>query len=483
VRIATTFAVVVVLAASAAAQPIDPNKITAFRNVTVIDTIAGREQPSMTVVIKGARILDAGPASTPIPKEAEIVDGTGKFLIPGLWDMHAHFVAIPGIRAFIDPLLIANGITGVRNPGVDPLARVLDQRREIESGRAVGPRIVTSGEVLDGPYPVWPHALAVASPDDGRRLVGDHKRNGADFIKVYGLLPRPEFFAIAEECKKQSIPFAGHVPLMISATEASNAGMRSMEHLTGVLYETSAKAKELVEQAAALGRNSVAERAKGPRDALADLPVFLRLEIDAALSYDSQAASRLFATLKKNDTWQVPTLVTKRDWSHHDDASYMSDRRWEHLPESQQGYIDKIVSAADMAALKKAFGVELQIVRDMHRAGVHVLAGTDGPPFWLADELELFVKAGLTPAEALRTATADAATFLQRADDFGSIAKGKVADVVLLDADPLRDVGAVRKIHAVMAAGRYFDRPALDALLADLAKRAAAAKAKRGKMN
>jgi imidazolonepropionase-like amidohydrolase len=298
-------------------QRIDATNTTVLRNVVVIDTLAGKARPSLTVVINGTRIVDVGSASLSFPSDAEVIDGTGKFLIPGLWDMHTHGVGIPGIQDFTGPLLIANGITGVRNLGQDRLSDILARRAEIEAGSVIGPRIVASGQIIDGPAPVWVFAVAVRSTEAARRTVKEQKTNGADFIKIYTLLPRAEFFAIADEAKMQSIPLVGHVPLGVTATEASNAGMKSMEHLHGVVLEASSKAADIAEQGAIYVRRAAAGSPQ--TDAAGGLAGFVRLETDATLTYDPTVAKRLFRTFKRNHTWQVPTLVAKQDWAYDDD--------------------------------------------------------------------------------------------------------------------------------------------------------------------
>jgi hypothetical protein len=245
-----------------------------------------------------------------------------------------------------------------------------------------------------------------------------------------------------------------------------------MEHLHGIDLEASSQAKELAEKGAAYVQEATAVPRPVQNDGAGGLAGFVRLEIEATLTYDRAAANRLFRTFRKNHTWQVPTLVAKQDWAYDDDPSQLADSRFQHLPYVERPTISTVLNRNDMSRLKEAFQMDLNIVRDMHRAGVALLAGTDGPPFWLPDELGLFVKAGLSAADSLRIATWNPAVFLGRTNDFGTIAKGKVADVVLLDSNPLLDIGAVRKINTVVANGRCFTRADLDAMLTDLATRA-----------
>jgi len=259
-----------------------------FTHVTVIDATGAPVQPDMTVVITKGRITALGKTGTiTIPPEAQVVDATGKFLIPGLWDMHVHIAsdANPGGKETCLPLFIANGVTGVRDMGGD-LDALQQWRREIAQGTLVGPRIVAAGPMLDGPMPAWPNSLAVATAPEGRAAVVALKQQGADFVKVQSLLPREAYFAVAEEAKKQGLPLAGHVPDAVSAAEAAEVGQQSMEHLFGV----------------PLGNEHNA------------------------------TATALFASFVKNNTWHCPTLILTRSRTFLEESPGSSDLRLRYIP-------------------------------------------------------------------------------------------------------------------------------------------------------
>ncbi|MGH9913929.1 MAG: amidohydrolase family protein, partial [Pyrinomonadaceae bacterium] len=187
----------------------------------------------MTVVITGGRISEIGKTGkVRLPKDAQVVDATGKFLIPGLWDMHAHWSQ----KEYL-PLFTANGVTGTRIMWGFPYHHAW--RKQIESGTLLGPRMNIASPIIDGPNPIWRGSTAVSNETEGREAVVKSKKDGADFIKVYSLLPRDAYFAIADEAKKQGIPFAGHVPESVSAGETSDAGQKSIEHLTGIILASS----------------------------------------------------------------------------------------------------------------------------------------------------------------------------------------------------------------------------------------------------
>lgn len=466
------FLIVAVFTSTVAAQnspgdkahaPSSPIYIT---HVTVIDTVAGTELPDRIVVISGDRILGVTASNrAKLPPEAQVLEGKGKYLIPGLWDMHVHALFPERIGSMF-PMLVANGVLGIRDMGTSmPLADIERLRQEIVSGSRLGPRFVAAGPLLDGrPKPLRPNFLAITTPGQGRATVDSLKGDGADFIKVYSWLSRDTFLAIAGESNKLKIPFAGHVPFSVPALEASDAGMKSMEHLHGVVLSCSAREDELR-----------SEMLKGGAHLPGDDR--LRLEMhEAAASYDDRKAAPIFAHLAKNKTWQVPTLVAQLPYVQSFDTRITTDPRLKYIPPSaQQRWAEEAKSSTDGATTAKTFEKRSQIVGAMQRAGVPILAGTDAAwyqpytyaGFSLHNELGLLVRAGLTSAQALQSATIDPARFLGREKDLGSIEKEKFADLVLLDADPLSDISNTQKINTVILNGRVLDRKALDSLLTD----------------
>jgi tetratricopeptide (TPR) repeat protein len=374
------------------------------------------------------------------------------------------------------PLFIANGVTGIRMMwGMPPHHQ---WRKAIEAGQLVGPHMLIASPIVDGPKPVWPGSIAVANASEARQTVIQVKRDGADFVKVYSLLSREAYFAIADESKKQGIPFAGHVPDSVSLEEASKAGQQSNEHLTGVLTACSSREAELLKLAqetlaATLAGQPSSVRFQGPEH---------RARQELALdTYSPDKAEAVFEELRKNHTWQCPTLTVLRSTAFSDDGSFAGDPRLKYIPRDIVSSWDpkadpflKTKTAEDWALSRKVFGKDLAVVGAMQRAGVGILAGTDTlnpyclPGFSLHDELGLLVQAGLTPMQALQAATLNPARFLGREKDLGTVAAGKIADLVLLDANPLDDIGNTRKISAVVFRGRLFSRATLDEMLAKI---------------
>ena len=434
-------------------------------HVTVIDATGAAARPEMTVVVRGNRIAEIGATTKAVvPKDAQVVSAAGKFLIPGLWDMHVH----PDDKPYL-PLFIANGVTGIRIMWGNP--EHYGWRNEIEAGKLLGPHMLIASPIADGPRPFWPGSVSVRTEAEARQFVDRAKAAGADFVKVYTFLPREEYFAIADEAKKQNIPFEGHVPMAVTAQEASNAGQKSFEHLTGIMSATSTHSDELNQAAQA---DLAGYLAGGERQF--EGPHVHALRGQRLDSYDPQKAASLFALFKRNGTWQTPTLTLWHMFSSVNDPGFTGDPRLKYVPvKTRESWnpadVAKTSVAENTAIGKKDFELDLRVVGAMQKAGVGILAGTDtGNPycisgFSLHDELGLLVRAGLAPMQALQAATINPARFMGRENDFGTVQAGKFADLVLLDADPLADIDNTNKISAVIFQGKLISRTALDEML------------------
>jgi imidazolonepropionase-like amidohydrolase len=422
-------ALIILLRAGLAAQVergAAPPSPLAFNHVTVVDVKGGRLEPDMTVIVVGNRIAAVGKSSrTRIPEHARVVDAGGKFLIPGLWDMHAHLGEDDFDKRSYLSLFIANGVTGVRIMEGAPEHHAW--REEIRGGKLTGPRLVIASRMIGS------GDLSNISAASAREEVRKAKRDGADFIKVHDNVPRASYFALIDEAKRLNLPVEGHVPGSITAAEASDAGQKSIEHFTG---------------------------------------------LDDAKS-DAGKADALIAVFKRNRTWLCPTLVMRSNYASLDDAGFARDPRLKYVkPSWKNRWLSMTKAAADTPAAEWAKRRELirrdkALVAKMQRAGVNVLAGTDDSNpysfvgFGLHDELALLVDGGLSPLEALRAATLNPAKFFNRPDSLGTVEKGKLADLVLLDADPLEDIRNTTRINAVVADGRYFPTEALQQILAE----------------
>ena len=410
-----------------------PTATLVITNVTVVDVRTGSLQPARDLFIDGDSIvalLDAGSAS---PGAARVVDGSGRYAIPGLWDMHVHVLWQDSIPEMLLPGFVAAGVTGVRDMGGTE-AGLADARR-LEHAPTPYPRVVASGPVLDGPQPVDPSiSIAVGDPEGAVDAVDSLRRLGADFIKVYTLLPADAFHAAATRAREVGLTIAGHVPDGVSIPEAARAGMRSIEHLREELEPFCTRA-------------------------------------------DAAACDSALIALREHDVWQTPTLVVldaKTRLLDDEFADPVAARAlppvvremWTSLRESRVAR-----DSAYWAMRADRWRDIVWLTGRLHAAGVRILAGTDTPVLFtypgesLHRELELLVEAGLTPADALRAATLEPAAYLGESDRMGTIDAGMVADVVLLDANPLEDIGATRSVTGVVLRGRWLDRAALDGLV------------------
>jgi imidazolonepropionase-like amidohydrolase len=391
----------------------------AIEDVTVVDVTTASLHPHQTVLIEGERIAATGAR---VPAGARVVRGRGKFLIPGLWDMHVHL----WYKENQLPLFIAFGVTGVRDMGSD-FERTSAWRAAIEKGEAIGPHIVTSGPVVDGEaadngnLPV----IVARNGPEARRAFDRLWNMNVDFIRVGRDLPFDSYMAIAELARHWDLPIEGQIPNRVPARQAIEARQASIEHLDGVTH---------------------------------------------AVSTDDEAIA-FFEDCALHGVSLSPTLVKWQRMAHQNDAALQNDPRLRYVPASIRKGWPKLASDDDVREIRKQRDNIYRLVSLATQTKVQVLAGTDtGDPYTipgatLDDELEQLVAAGMTPHQALEAATIGPARFLGWDDNMGSIETGKVADLVLLDANPLDDIRNVRKVAAVFARGRYFSRPGLDAIL------------------
>ncbi len=452
-----------------------PPPSLAFTHVTLIDATDAAPQTDMTVFLAEEQIVAIGPSNAVfIPRKTKTFDATGKFLIPGLVDMHVHLTGAgepTGSREFILPLLLANGITTARDMGGD-LDSLLKLRHEIERGQLQAPRIFFAGPYLDGQPPFFQPSLVVTNSAEAAEDVHSLISHGADFVKVQSNLSRDAYFAIADVCRSDHITFVGHVPDRVTAAEASDAGQKSIEHLTGVLRACSSDEPLLIRE----------QFAAGPKKATIGQSLNRELGWQRELlrSYSDEQATSLIARFIRNQTWQVPTLILLRnDAFPTPETDPSHDPRQKYIPVQVLANWQKGVKDRDKGATTQEFSLRsslmqasLRIVGKMNAAGVPIMAGTDTtapfvfPGSSLHEELALLVQAGLTPMQALQSATKLPAEFLGRQRTQGTIEQGKTADLLLLDADPLADIHNTQKIRAVILRGKLLDRSFLDDLLA-----------------
>ncbi len=447
-------------------QGFSQTNLIAIRDATIIDVTSGKLINNQTVLIEGNKITSIGNRVT-IPKTATIVEAKGKFLMPGLWDMHAHAFSDKRYE-WLYPLLIANGITGVRELATavsfDSVHLII---KLVNEGKLIGPRFgAITQKIFNGiPLPGFP-VMSVTNANEARELVRLFKQQHMDFIKVYNQLSPEILRVIADEAKLQGMPVAGHVPYAIGAAEASNLGFTSIEHNTDILMSCSSDETKLRAEMDTLPQNL------GPGAGRR-----LAVEFKAVQTFDEKKAIELFKRFIRNGTAMCPTLIVPmRNLKTADEIAV--DDRLKYIPkymrENWYNQMNQRNVYSNKENLKLLLDKRISIVGLMQRTGVTILAGSDFPNpyifpgFALHDELELLVQGGLSPLQALQAATTNAVKFLHKEKELGTIEKGKLADLILLDENPLENISNTRKINAVVANGRLFSRSDLDKLLADV---------------
>jgi hypothetical protein len=437
----------------------DEPRDIAFVDTTILPMDAPRKLENQTVVVRGDRIVEIGPsASVHVAAGALKIDGRGKFLMPGLADMHVHTWNIDDF-----PLFLANGVTTIRNMSGSP--EHIKWKTEIAARRRVGPSIYTAGPIIDGNPPVWRGSDVVETASEAEQIVRRQKAAGYDFLKIYAHLKPEAYHAIAVAAKEHDMVFVGHVPQSVGLAGALGSGQRSIEHLD--YYYEAVRSSTLPPPA---GRSPIIEH-------------FSWSDVDDA------KIGRVAQQTRAAGVWNCPTLVVLQKWTSAGQVNEMLSR-----PEMNyvapatldfwrpsHNYLARM-SAADIEVVRSGDAGRKRMLKALHDAGARLLLGTDtGNPFVVAgfslhEELANFVAAGLTPYDALRAGTHDAAEFMHALDGWGTIAIGRSADLVLLDADPFADVANAEKISGVMLRGHWLQRSELNAMLSDVAAKHRAAK-------
>lgn len=447
-----------------------PPHSLAIRDVTVIDVVDGSLQSGVTVLVDGNQIVAVQPADeVSIADDAEVIDGTGGYLIPGLWDAHVHSAAA---AEWHFPIFLALGITGVRNmhsTADAPLERTNEVKRRLLSGELRGPRFLANGGLVDGDPPAWPGSVVVRNAEEARAAVDMLAVGGADFIKVYDNLTRDAYLAAMDQAQQRGIPVDGHLPFQVPPEEAAAAGQRTIEHTSGITMGCSAEADALRAEHLAL-----LERMPTMRPFPDRVIAFFTLVRRAMDSRDPAACAETVRAYQAHGVAVVPTLLLDLDA----ETVLGNPERMRLLPPSVRAQWTGMAQAGDdpfVALLGPTYPTLLENVRLLHDANVPILAGTDlgnpflVPGFSLHDEMELLVTdAGFSPLDALRAATINPARVFALADSLGTVEAGKRADLVLLEANPLDDITNTLRIRAVVADGHIFRRADLDRLLADV---------------
>jgi imidazolonepropionase-like amidohydrolase len=455
----------------------------AIVGVTVVDLARGQLLENHTVTVLGGRIAAVAPSQVsgndvgadPLASPAtRVVDGRGRWLIPGLWDAHVHFRGgeeLADANRRLLPLFTANGITSVRDGGGDLTPHVLEWRERVAAGELAGPTIYTSGPKLDGPTGGWDGSIRLETPSEVAGALDSLQALGADYVKIYdGSIAGDVYLEIIREAERRRMPVSGHMPFSVRFLDAVEAGLDATEHLY-YAYKGAAANEDSVTAAVRAGELGFWQALTVLRE-----------------GWSAARADSVWRAMARAGTAVVPTLHIDDVLGHVADVDHSRDPRLAYIdPGIEATYEGRVLSARRSPAEMRQERIErhddwVRMLGDMHRAGVSVMAGSDAGPFnsyvypgWsLHAELEAMVEAGLSPLEALRSATIAPARFLGVDDRVGRIEPGYAADLVLLGADPLEDIGNAREIELVAQAnGAVWTAEELVALL-DEARRDAA---------
>lgn len=445
-------------------SPADSGTTLAVMDVSVVDVLTGEVRPNQTVLIVDGRIAEVGDSAViKVVPGAEILRAAGRYLVPGLWDMHSHGSA----RSL--GLNLGNGVTSVRD--LWGSADLLTLRDRIATGEVEGPRILATLSPLDGDDRLLKGVSPVPTVHAVDAALDGLQQGGADFVKVHSLVSEPVFRELVRGARERGLPVVGHVPFAVDPLEAA-AGLRTIEHLTGMTLACSSEGDRI--------RAEMTTWLSRPDATIADLvqAFFYRHSIELLETQDEERCRRFIEANIQHATFHTPTLVVLRGWSVPQDRSYLSDprRKYGGKQRDWDSVIDAVVNSTapeDLAGGRSMYELQLLYVKRLHERGVKLLVGTDVgshpsllPGFSVHDELELLVNAGVPPLGALRAATLHPAEATGLASELGSITRGKKADLLLLSEDPLDDIRNIREIVAVVRAGRLLDRSRLDRLLA-----------------
>ncbi|MEN7549751.1 amidohydrolase family protein [Rapidithrix thailandica] len=432
---------------------------------TIVDVKSGELIQERALVISAdtiQAIINASEANTYQAKE--VITAPGKFLIPGLWDMHVHFgddTLIQENKNLL-PLYVAHGITAVRDAAADISPSVLEWRKAINQGKLLGPKVFTAGPKIEGINSVWPGDLEVGTEEEMLQAMDSLEKIQVDFVKITDNTLSPELFVTAvKEARKRHLPVSGHIPFSVPLGELSDAGLSSVEHLSYLLKAGSKRDKEISDLYAAKKLSFWVARE----------------EINE--SFDKEYALNVYRKLAENQTAVVPTInmtYTFANWDKHnptqdDYLKYLGGG----LIKTYAGRVKSLEGATreDFDKRREQYAKTSALLPLLQKAGVNIIAGTDAgflnsyvyPGIGLHTEIELYVNAGLTPLQALQAATINGTRYFGNSDRYGSIEKGKSADILILNTNPLHDIKATRDIQTVIMRGTVFNREALDSLL------------------
>lgn len=437
-----------------------------IRHINIVDVKTGNIKSKQYILINNKKIVTIHIDNNNLKFSEKQIDGKNKYLIPGLWDMHSHNNGdINYTKNFIIPIMLANGVTGLRD--MWGMKEEITLRDSINKGLIIAPRMVIGTPLVNGPTTFFEGSVSIKNAEQVPAIVDSLQNIGYDFLKIYSHLRSDIFNALAAYCKQKKFLIAGHVPVGVTAEEASNAGMQSFEHLFGLRKSVADNSNQRCKE----WENEVSDTS----DFAALLKVLMKSE-SLSLPFNSAMAKKLAATLVANHTAVVPTITALFGVCLDiDSLKKITPLTYVMPSEEKMWYDTRAIINFDKGLGKNS----LQLLNFLHKQGVMILAGTDNEnPFVLQgvsihNELQYYVQAGLNPLQALQTATINPAIFLHRENELGTVDVGKFADLVILNDNPLKDIVNTKKIDAVIMNGTLIDKAQIEQMLKKLKEEAA----------
>ncbi|SDB31946.1 Imidazolonepropionase [Flavobacteriaceae bacterium MAR_2010_188] len=432
-------------------------------NANVVDVKTGGLQTQQDIYIIGDRITKIKDHTDIQFKNAQSIDASGKYVIPGLCDMHSHIVSYDWVLKMYTAL----GVTGLRvMHGGNRIEDIFQNRKD---GNYMGFEFLYGSPIIDGPGENWGGSVVASNPEEGREIVRKMHEQGYDFLKVYNLLDYETYLAIADECKKLDFPFAGHVPFSVTTEEAIAAGQKSIEHTIGMDL--------------ALQHPERFNSRYNKTDTLIfqDLNLYTK---EFMKDLDTTKFNNVLDATKNTKTWFCPTLVMLKSFSYAKDSTFLNNGRNHYIPQEELDiwnasssseefpeYLMSVDSTSTNHSFREYLSLSMKMLKPMLNNGTKFLAGTDlsnpyiYPGFSLHDEMQLFVEAGFSELEALQTATLNPAIFAGREDDLGTVEIGKIANLLILEKNPLKNIENTLTICGLIRRGEYLDQAELQKLL------------------
>jgi imidazolonepropionase-like amidohydrolase len=443
-------------------------------NANIVDVIDGKILKNKLLAISNDTIKDIADAKMVHKYQAEqYIDATGKFILPGLWDMHVHFrggdTLIEANKALL-PLYLVYGITTVRDAGGDITPAIMQWREQIQAGTLAGPKIFTSGPKIDGPEPSWSGSIEVETPEQVRYALDSLQKIKVDYVKIYdSKISREAYLNTVLEAQKRGLKVTSHLPVSVKLLEAVDAGLDAVEHMHYILIAASPKEDSLFLEV--------------QKSLKAGTPLTFSKVLEAAFkSYNATTATQLYRFLAEKKMAVVPTVSSTESFLELIARDHAADLMLSYIdPRIQATYQMRIIRAKDLSKeeiqfRKSLHQLYLSMIPRMHAAGVTLLAGSDSGPYnsynypgvSLHNQLKLLGALGFSPLQALQTATINAARFMTVENFYGSVEKGKSFDLIILHSNPLKDINAIDSIHGMIANKHYYTQKDLDQLLGSI---------------